>query len=118
MKNLKTEKMIDVTQTVSLSLVIFSLVATIFWFIYRYLETNNVKKFKKRNVEYVNYPSQLLAMLKKKQFHLMEKREIEKHGSVFGFNLFLDKTIIVAEPELLQIVFNKEFTNFTNRRVF
>ena len=118
LKNLKTEKMIDVTQTVSLSLVTLSLVATIFWFLYRYLETNNVKKFKERNVEYVNYPNQLLTMFQRKHFHLKEKRTIEKHGPVFGFNMFFDKTIIVAEPELLQIVFNKEFTNFANRRVF
>ena len=110
--------MFDVTQTASIALVTLSLGATIFWFIYRYLESNNLKKFKERNIKYVNYPSQLLAMLKRKQFHLMEKREIEKHGSVFGFDLFFVKTIIVAEPELLQIVFNKEFTNFTNRRVF
>ena len=110
--------MIDVTQTVSLSLVTLSLVATIFWFLYRYLETNNLKKFKERNVDYVNYPNQLLTMFQRKHFHLKEKRAIEKHGSVFGSNMFFDKTIIVTEPELLQIVFSKEFTNFTNRRVF
>ena len=110
--------MIDVTHAVSLSLVTLSLVATIFWFLYRYLETNNLKKFKERNIEYVNYPNQLLTVLQRKHFHLKEKRTIEKHGPVFGFNMFLEKTISVTEPELLQIVFNKEFTNFTNRRVF
>lgn len=107
----------DVTQVTSLTLLTLSLAATIFWFLYRLLENINIKSFKERNVKYVNFPSQFLSQLRKKVFHLIEKQEIDKHGTVFGFNLFFNKTIMVAEPELLQIVLNKEFTNFPNRRV-
>lgn len=88
--------------------------ATILWI---YLKRWNDKEYRRRNVKPVDIPSPFWSLLRRKHFHLIENDAVKTFGTVFGVDLFFSKTIFVAEPDLLSIVFHKEFSNFTNRRV-
>lgn len=70
-----------------------------------------------RNVKWVHMPSLFTMVFKKIRLDEMERELVKKHGKVFGASMFFAPGILVAEPEIAQIVFSKEFTNFTNRRV-
>lgn len=96
---------------------ILSWIGILYWLIYKLLEWIDTEKFRKINLRYIHFPSQFIAIMRRVHYHEIELDGLKKYGPTFGFNLVNSKTIMVAEPELLQIVFNKEFTNFTNRRV-
>ncbi|OTF78683.1 hypothetical protein BLA29_003577 [Euroglyphus maynei] len=57
-----------------------------------------------------------MAILRKKRFDIMETEFIKTNGKVFGCNMVNQMTIYVADAELVQIVCNREFTKFANRR--
>ncbi|OTF72996.1 cytochrome P450-like protein, partial [Euroglyphus maynei] len=43
---------------------------------------------------------------------------VKRVGKIFGSEMFTGINITIAEPELIQLVLSKEFTNFPNRRKF
>lgn len=75
------------------------------------------RQFKQRNIKYVKIPNALWSILRGKRLELLKHDFIQREGTIFGFDLFNKLTIMVAEPEVIQLVLNKEFSNFVNRRV-
>lgn len=75
------------------------------------------KAFAKRNVKFVKVINLFYAWLFKTKVELVKDEVIRKEGNVFGFNMLGTPTILIADLEIIQLVMNKEFTNFINRRV-
>ena len=42
---------------------------------------------------------------------------VRREGRIYVDKSFNTTTIVCAEPDLIQLILSKEFTNFTNRRV-
>lgn len=82
-----------------------------------FLTRHFTKEFAKRKLKFVRVPSQIWSVITKKRFEYLEQKLLNENNKLYGCCNFLNKTITTIEPELVQIVFNKEFTNFTNRRV-
>ena len=74
-------------------------------------------EFAKRNIKYIPQGNAFLQTIRKERQEEPKHKLIQKEGKVFGFNFLNAYTICVAEPEIAQSVFSKEFTSFSNRRV-
>ena len=97
---------------------IFTLaIGTIIYFAIQRSKTNKQIEAKKRNVPYHGMHNMFWYMFIGQRVELIEKQFVQSFGFKFGFNLFGKFTIMLSEPELLQLVFSKEFTNFSDRRV-
>ena len=86
------------------------------WFYYR-IEKKLRTKFKEYNLKYVSIPNLVWVQLKGQRLEKIELQKIKENGTVFGASIFMTPAFVVAEPELIQIILSKEFTNFTDRRV-
>lgn len=64
---------------------------------------------------YVTMPNTITMVVKRIDIEPLKKEAIEKNGKVFAFNFMFTDSILVADPELLQIILSKEFTSFVNR---
>lgn len=87
------------------------------WF---YIELQNLRarwKCRKQNIPYARLPSFAKAYLKKKRFDKIENDNFNGDGFAYGSILFNRFTISLSNPELVQIICNKEFTKFSTRRV-
>ena len=73
--------------------------------------------FIERGIKYISIPNLLWTMFRGKRMEEVEHKIILENGTVFGTTIFMSPAFVVAEPELLQIILSKEFTNFTDRRV-
>ena len=71
----------------------------------------------RRGIKYVPIGNNLLAAVLKRRQEDEIREAVKQHGPVFGFSFQGTLAVMVAEPELLQIVLSKEFTNFVNRQV-
>ena len=87
------------------------------WNVLNAVEKRAKNKSKERRVTYARTPMQLLSIASRKRFDLVEKRMCEKYGKIYGCSHLGSYTIVITDPELIQIVLNKEFTKFPNRRV-
>ena len=70
-----------------------------------------------RNVPYYQPRHIILSFLLGERIEDVVKAALNKMGKIYGSYSLGTYNIMVAEPELLQLVLSKEFTNFTNRRV-
>ena len=75
------------------------------------------REIESRNVKYVPQPNLMMTILRKVPLHLLTEEVIRTHGSVYGYSMLGTYNVMIGEPELIQTVLSKEFTNFTNRRV-
>ena len=87
------------------------------WSVLNAVEKRAKNKSKERKVNYARTPMQMLSIASRKRFDLIEKQMNEKHGNIYGCSHLGSYTIVTTDPELIQIVLNKEFTKFPNRRV-
>lgn len=88
--------------------------------IWAWLEWNEhsiKKKFHQQNIRYVRIPSFNITLMSGKRFDLIELDLARKYGKVFGGSMFSEPVIYVTDAELAQIICNREFTKFANRRV-
>ena len=86
------------------------------WFYYR-IEKKLQTKFREYNLKYVSYPNLIWLQMTGQFLEKIELRKVKENGTVFGASVFMTPAFVVAEPELIQIILSKEFTNFTDRRV-
>lgn len=97
-----------------LPLLLFPLVALYYW----WREQSNVRESARRNVLYAPLPNLFWAVVRGQDVNQMIDQHVRKHNlDPLGMNMIFQYTIIVSEPELVQTVLVKQFTNFTNRRV-
>lgn len=90
----------------------------VLWLIYvEWKEYQARVKCDRQNLRYVRVPNILLALLKNQRHDQIESKLHDKYGQIYGCNFANDFTIVLSNPELVQIICNKEFTNFTNHRV-
>lgn len=95
-----------------------SILLTLLWFAYSiWNDFCSKKEFQKRNVKYVKVANLFYAMISNVRVELVKENLIQREGNVFGFNMLGKRTILVAEPEIIQLVLSKEFANFVNHRV-
>ena len=80
-------------------------------------DENIRKKFASQQIQYVVTPNFLVQVAKEVRTELYEHDQVQKYGKVYGTVLLSSPTIFLCEPELIQLIMSKEFTNFTNRRV-
>ena len=80
-------------------------------------DENIRKKFASQQIQYAETPNFLVQVAKEVRTELYEYDQVQKYGNVYGTVLFSSPTIFLCEPELIQLIMSKEFTNFTNRRV-
>lgn len=99
-----------------LVIVIVFVISALFAYSY-YADRKHSNELALRNVVYAKQPGLVQALFKRDRAELKRDEEIRKYGKVFGFYLLGSYNISIAEPELIQLVMSKEFTNFTNRRV-
>lgn len=78
---------------------------------------NYRKQCKLRNLKFVNFPNVMWYALLGKRVETIKSDYLCSQGNVFGFEMFNQLTVMLAEPELIQLVLNKEFASFVNRRV-
>ena len=78
---------------------------------------NPKKLFARRKVKFVPQENLFVAILKKIRLELKRHDDLQKHGNVFGHVLMGAPTIVVSDPELIELVLSKNFTSFVNRRV-
>lgn len=101
-----------------LALALLAILVPSIWIWLDYSEKKRKSQYELvRNVIYRPLPNLFFETLKKSRFEILTYKNILEHGKVFGADLLSNKNIVIAEPELLQIVLSKQFTNFTNRRV-
>ncbi|KAI2804065.1 Cytochrome P450 3A4 [Blomia tropicalis] len=79
-------------------------------------DENIRKKFASQQIQYVVTPNFLVQVAKEVRTELYEYDQVQKYGKVYGTVLLSSPTIFLCEPELIQLIMSKEFTNFTNRR--
>ena len=70
-----------------------------------------------RGIRYQPQSSLLEILIFKKRVELESLKNVKSVGKIYGFIMFGGINLVVAEPELIQLVLSKEFTNFPNRRV-
>ena len=75
------------------------------------------QKCRRQNIPYVRIPSLSMTLLRRQRYDLIEIDLARKYGKVFGGTMFSEPTIYVTDAELAQIITNREFTKFANRRV-
>ena len=78
-------------------------------------ETKSI--FTKRNVKFVPQKNLFFESLKKVRLELRRHDHIQEYGTVFGHMMMGVPTIVVSDPELIELIMSKHFTNFVNRRV-
>lgn len=93
---------------------IIALLGRLYYELYEYLMKRQCAR---QNLKYVRMPSQTIAIIRKQRYDIAETKFVKENGKVFGTNMLNQLTIYVADAELVQIVCNREFTKFTNRRV-
>lgn len=76
------------------------------------------KEFAKRNLKYVKVANLFFAQIFGKRVEITKSAAIEQYGSVFGFNMLGQYTILVAEPELLDSILCTNFAYFAIKRVW
>ena len=91
--------------------------STLLWLYSKLQNAKTRRRFRKRNIQYVDFPGFISLMFNSKHFEKVEYEYVQKYGKVFATKMFGSDTIFVTEPELIQQVLSKEFTSFTNRRV-
>ena len=80
--------------------------------------TSKSKLYNERGVPYVSVTTTgFWALVRGIQSFLAIDEHVRRLGKVFGFDVGNSPTILVSEPEILQQVLSKDFTNFVNRRV-
>lgn len=92
-------------------------ISILIWLLFEWKEYETKLKCGQRHLSYARVPSQFWSLLTRQRHDQMELKLDQKHGYFYGCNFFNQFTIILTHPELVQIVCNKEFTNFSNRRV-
>ena len=70
-----------------------------------------------RNIPVGKQPSFFSALWNNIRIELISQENIKKIGKVYGWEMFGGINLTIAEPELIQLIMSKEFTNFPNRRV-
>lgn len=98
---------------ISIGIIIF-LIWRLYIEFYEYLIKEQCRR---QNLKFVRIPSQSMALLRKKRYDIVETELVKKNGKLFGANMLNEMTIYVADAELVQIICNREFTKFSNRRV-
>ena len=104
-------------------MVLISIVVTvvilfiIIWYWLKHNDDVSGREFAKRNLKYVKISNLFKSILTKERIELLKTEAIKREGSVFGFNMLNKYTVMLTEPEIIQTILNKEFTNFTNKRV-
>lgn len=100
--------------------IIFTIIILLFvtLYIYGIIKSNRLRKeILQMNIPYVKQPSLLYALLFHVRMELLHLKFIKQWGNVYGFDLLGGINIIVADPNLIQLILSKEFSNFANRRV-
>ena len=94
-------------------------VLTTLYYIYSvWYEQRSQQEFAKRNVPYKHTNGFLWAWLRSERIEWSNDAIIRNEGlKNFGFNMLFKPTILVSDPEIIQLVLSKEFTHFVNRRV-
>ena len=103
--------------SLGLALLGISLVATSFWFLLHWFDEQSRRAYAARGLKYVQMGNMFVDIVLKRRIELKKDAAIKREGMLFGFNMLGRNTVLMAEPELIQQVVSKEFTNFTNRRV-
>ncbi|XP_027196234.2 cytochrome P450 3A56-like [Dermatophagoides pteronyssinus] len=85
---------------------------------YQWKKRQCISSITSRGIRHQKLPSFFSVLLSKKRLELESFENIKRVGKVYGFEMFGGVNIAVAEPELIQVVLSKEFTNFPNRRKF
>ena len=76
-----------------------------------------IANLQSRNIPIGEQPYFLSALWNKTRIELVLQKNIQKIGKVYGFEMFGGINLTIAEPELIQLIMSKEFTNFPSRRV-
>lgn len=85
---------------------------------YFWYEHNNVVQFKQRNIKYAPLPNLFWTIIRGENFTLQIDEHLRKHNlDTLGLNMLFQYSILISNPDLIQTVLVKQFTNFTNRRV-
>lgn len=80
-------------------------------------EYRTKRKFSKQKVRYVRSPSSFLCLAFNKRFDLIENEIMKKNGPIYGCNFLGKPTIVIDNPEIVQLICHKEFHKFANHRV-
>lgn len=87
-------------------------------FIYEQIKSNRLRdEILRMNIPYVKQPSLLYVLLFHVRMELRQLEFIKQWGNVYAFDLLGGINILVADPNLIQLILSKEFTSFANRRV-
>ncbi|KAF7488624.1 Cytochrome P450 3A24 [Sarcoptes scabiei] len=79
-------------------------------------EYRTKRKFSKQKVRYVRSPSSFLCLAFNKRFDLIENEIMKKNGPIYGCNFLGKPTIVIDNPEIVQLICHKEFHKFANHR--
>ncbi|KAH9526637.1 cytochrome P450 3A4 [Dermatophagoides farinae] len=90
------------------------IIPLLIWAIVELNEYRTKQQCKRQNLPYARVPAWNFVALFGKRFDMVISDTIRKHGKVFGFNMWNHLNISIADPELAQIVCNREFTKFAN----
>ncbi|OTF80508.1 hypothetical protein BLA29_000420 [Euroglyphus maynei] len=108
----------------SLSYILYAIgfLAIIPILIFAYIEWTEFQvkqQCKRQNLRYARVPAWNFSLLFKneRRFDKITSKAMHENGKVFGYNMWNQLAITIADPELVQIVCNREFTKFPNRRI-
>ena len=95
---------------------VFALVGTYLWYIRRFYDF-----FKQLHIPGptpILFFGNFLDIIKTRRYSLTVKKWTEKYGRIFGYFEGHTPILVVSDPDILQDVFIKSFSNFHSRRAF
>ena len=98
-------------------LTVIVLTFTSIYLYFRHRSKLAIANLQSRNIPIGEQPSFFSALWNKTRIELVSQKNIQKIGKVYGWEMFGGINLTIAEPELIQLIMSKEFTNFPNRRV-
>lgn len=83
----------------------------------QWMDKQLTEQLRQRNVQYHPHQTLFSLLINRKRFELLNDEGVQRFGPVFGFKSLGSITIMIAEPELIQLILSKQFSHFTDRRV-
>ncbi|XP_075589004.1 cytochrome P450 3A24-like [Dermatophagoides farinae] len=94
------------------------LVISLGYLVFQRKKNQCIASLTSRGIRYQPQSSFFRILIFKERIELESLKNVKSVGKIYGFIMFGGINLVVAEPELIQLVLSKEFTNFPNRRKF
>ena len=93
------------------------LVISLGYLVFQRKKNQCIASLTSRGIRYQPQSSFFRILIFKERIELEALKNVKSVGKIYGYIMFGGINLVVAEPELIQLVLSKEFTNFPNRRV-